>query len=1178
MTFKFICLHTYFYFNLYSSKLRTQNSEPFMLQQSIFNDKSFLQKLSNYKIESIPDYDKKIAIIEKYNESLKSGRIERTKEESIKADFINNFFGSILGYEFEAHSQWNLEKEFKSVTDATKPDAALGFFSISPEKNIKYDVRVVIEIKDAQTDLDKRWTVGRSVHASSVEQAFSYASKSGGNCNWVIVSNFREIRLYHSSDQGKYELFEIESLLNPEYFRRFYFLLSRDHLTNESGESFVEHLYKERQQAELEISKKFYAQYKLLRLDIFNSLITNNHNHDKLFLLEKTQKILDRFIFVCFCKDAGLIPQSIISNIKDVYIKSIDRGISIWRQLTALFNSIDKGNPPLDINKFNGGLFANDIDLDKLIVKDDVLLKLLSLSEYDFSSDLNVNILGHIFEQSISDIEEIKSEIIANVSHPEDVKHLTPGKRKKEGIFYTPEYITRYIVKEAIGSWLDDRKQELGFIDLPELSEQDYKSVRTLKKKKGGKSTKIEVNKNIDAHLKFWEAYKEKLLNIKVLDPACGSGAFLNQVFDFLYKEGQSVNDEISKLKGGQREAFELDRHILTNNIFGVDLNSESVEITKLSLWLKTANKGKQLTSLDKNILCGNSLIDDKDVAGDKAFNWFLSFPQVFPYFRIPKPNDSPLERGTRGVSPEPGDKDFLDELEEPSNISSYFPLEKNQSSRAFVTRAPDPNDSPLKRDISRESGVRGVFPLSTDNEQLSMNAKEPTYSYKSGSTGFDKYGFDVIIGNPPYVTAEYINELDKEYFSKNYKSAFGRINIFPLFYEKAIHLSKHLGLIGFITPYTILKNQYFIQARRFILNNTCIKQIVDFQNTKIFEEAVVDSVILILKKDISDNAIVEVIGNINNFSENDFSIKTFKQQSIHLHDDLSFINGETNDLFTKIFNNTKKVSEVIDFNQGIITGNNKKFVTNIKTELSKPIVTGSDFNRYSLSYSGYFIEYSNALHRQRTKRIFEVPEKILLRQTGSYPVCTIDTNSFYTLDTVHNGLIIDNDYSSKYLLCLFNSKLMRYIYEKQINEVGKVFAQVKIIYINELPIKIIDSIGQQPFIEKADIMLAKNKELQELRNEFLSYLTFKYSIAKPSTKLSNWYELNFKQFSDELKKATIKLTSEEEFSLKSLFDTQRLKAQSLLSSLSQTDKAIDSMVYTLYGLTNEEIDIIEKI
>ena len=113
------------------------------------------------------------------------------------------------------------------------------------------------------------------------------------------------------------------------------------------------------------------------------------------------------------------------------------------------------------------------------------------------------------------------------------------------------------------------------------------------------------------------------------MDPACGSGSFLVQVFDYLKQQRSQVNEEIATFEGVQAELFNQDTHILSHNIYGVDLNDESVEITKLSLWLKTANKKDPLTALDNNIKCGNSLIDDVSVAGTKAFDWNKEFPEI---------------------------------------------------------------------------------------------------------------------------------------------------------------------------------------------------------------------------------------------------------------------------------------------------------------------------------------------------------------------------------------------------------------------------------------------------------------------------------------------------------------------------------------------------------------------
>ena len=157
-----------------------------MLQKNIFGGRNYLQKLINYHIDDTVDLSAKKDIIAKYIKALESGKIERTKEEAIQADFMNKFFGDILGYDYNDPNIWNLEKEYKVITDGTKSDGVLGFFAIE-EKTVTSDVRAVIELKDALTDLDKPQN-RVSDRRTPVEQAFSYSSKVGGRCKWVIVS------------------------------------------------------------------------------------------------------------------------------------------------------------------------------------------------------------------------------------------------------------------------------------------------------------------------------------------------------------------------------------------------------------------------------------------------------------------------------------------------------------------------------------------------------------------------------------------------------------------------------------------------------------------------------------------------------------------------------------------------------------------------------------------------------------------------------------------------------------------------------------------------------------------------------------------------------------------------------------------------------------------------------
>jgi type I restriction-modification system DNA methylase subunit len=205
------------------------------------------------------------------------------------------------------------------------------------------------------------------------------------------------------------------------------------------------------------------------------------------------------------------------------------------------------------------------------------------------------------------------------------------------------------------------------------------------------------------------------LLTLKVCDPACGSGAFLNQALSFFIEEHKFVDDIIAELTNTPLRLFDTDLQILENNIFGVDINEESIEIAKLSLWLRTAQQGRKLSDLSNNIKCGNSLIDDPTVAVDKAFNWREQFPEIF---------------------------------------------------------------------------VKG--------------------------------GFDVIIGNPPYVFGgnEGVTNNEKNYFKAHYETGSGKINLFTLFIELSHRILKQNGEFSFIIPNTFLRVTSYDTSRKFFIKN----------------------------------------------------------------------------------------------------------------------------------------------------------------------------------------------------------------------------------------------------------------------------------------------------------------------------------------------------------------------
>lgn len=336
---------------------------------------------------------------------------------------------------------------------------------------------------------------------------------------------------------------------------------------------------------EQQISKELYKDFSIFRNHLFENIVANNPNLDKSTLLRLTQKLCDRIIFILFAEDRGLLNPNTIGEIIQRHSQDVF-GNPMYQYYKIYFEAINKGNDKLQIPKYNGGLFATDELLDSLVIDDAVLdMKAQKLSSYDFESDVSVNILGHIFEQSLTDLEELQ----ANMDNVDFDK--TKSKRKKDGVFYTPEYITRYIVQNTLGKLCDDKKKELDILEIeaPKDSRKPTKKEQTTKE-------------NL-------ESYRNWLLQLKILDPACGSGAFLNQALEYLISEHKSLQENLAVM-GDITAYYEIETSILEHNLYGVDINEDAVEIAKLSLWLRTASKGRELTKLADKIVCANSLLE----------------------------------------------------------------------------------------------------------------------------------------------------------------------------------------------------------------------------------------------------------------------------------------------------------------------------------------------------------------------------------------------------------------------------------------------------------------------------------------------------------------------------------------------------------------------------------------
>ncbi|MCA9645936.1 MAG: N-6 DNA methylase, partial [Myxococcales bacterium] len=526
-------------------------------------------------------------------------------------------------------------------------------------------------------------------------------------------------------------------LADLQVFREFWALLACAQLLPDEPNHLapLDQLLEDSGQVEKDITSALYEEYRHVRVRLFADLRAQHPERPAAQMLQLTQKLLDRVLFVAFAEDRGLLPARTLHEA----LLGGDGFASAWWRLKMVFDWVDRGEPKRHINAFNGGLFAPDPELDRLRPSNEVLQGLVQIAAYDFSQDVSVEVLGHIFEQSITDLEELRSS-----SSGEELEELS--KRKKHGVFYTPSYVTRYLVDQTLGRTMRERFKAL-------LEEHQPDRVRG-------------SNKKAAAFAAVWRVYRDWLREVRIVDPACGSGAFLVAAFDHLLAEYERVNLALEELEGeGQTTLFDLTKTLLNRNLFGVDINAESIEITRLSLWLKTATPLHKLTWLDANIVAGDSLIDDPE-ASPVAFDWSVGRPAGAPA----------LDGGAEA-----------------------------------------------------------------DAQQIEAAWRE---------------GFDVVVGNPPYVRQELIGASKPHLEARFGEVWHGMADLFVYFFARGLEVLKPGGRLGFIVANKWLKAGYAEPLRRLLAEHAEIEQIIDFGHAPIFPDADAFPCIITLRKPTTPHTI----------------------------------------------------------------------------------------------------------------------------------------------------------------------------------------------------------------------------------------------------------------------------------------------------------------------------------
>lgn len=956
--------------------------------------------------------------------------IQQSKEEQFQEGFLRELFVKVLGYTLNPSPNFNLITEKKNETNSKKADGAI----LLDDKVIG-----VIELKDHKTtDLSK-------IEA----QAFGYKNQHK-DTRLVIISNFEKLRLYidNSVEYQEWSLFH----LTEADFRELYLCLARSQV--ERGVALQ--MKQESVSSEDQITKALYRDYSQFKRVLFADILKQNPTPEgkdnkewQLLLFKKTQKLLDRLLFIFFAEDCGLLPPNSMVQIIDQWekLKEMDEYRPFYDRVKKYFGYMNTGfqGKKYEIFAYNGGLFKPDEVLDNIKISDDLLAEhTRKLSEYDFESDVDVNILGHIFENSLSEIEEVTQQINSGAV-------TNTSKRKQDGVFYTPQYITKYIVENTVGRLCAEKKQQLHIVEDEYFSDQ---------------RRQMQTKKRL---LEQLHEYRKWLLEITILDPACGSGAFLNAALQFLMAEHKLIDEMEAKVTGSDIVFQDVENSILEHNLYGVDINEESVEIAQLALWLRTAKPHRKLNSLNENIKCGNSLISDPAVAGKKAFSWQEQFPKVF------------------------------------------------------------------------ENG-----------------------------------GFDVVIGNPPYVNMVNIqNEQERKFYQNNYSTVKNKCDLYSIFTEKAKSLLKKDGLLGFIFPNSWMGTESFSKFRDFLSKEVNVYQLVELP-PGVFEDAIVTTVLCFyINAKPNSNSVIDIYACIN---------KEFVKKDFVLSYDQILKNPNSSFAFEKTISlenvSCKKLSEIASFSLGIKTSDDARFV------FEKPIdntcyrfIRGRNISRWSHPSNNEWIWYQPALicekpgGRPRVLENFLANKKIVIQDIATQITATIDCEKYLCNDTLNIIYSLDNDYSYEYILCLLNSKLVN-VWFKKIFPAG---LHIKTNQLEQIPVPILSQESQSLFITLADTMLSLNSQLQEKRSRFLRRLSDNTEGVKITTALQTFDQMDFAGFVAELKKQKIKLSLAQQDEWENYFNQYREACQELTAQIFATDNEIDNRVFDLYGLTPEEREIVMK-
>ena len=821
------------------------------------------------------------------------------------------------------------------------------------------------------------------------------------------------------------------------------------------------------------VTDEFYEQYKELYLKLTeNARLTKALEKEGLDSVRFVKKLLGQIVFLYFLQKKGWLgvpkDQKMGSGSKR-FLQ--DRFLAVEKAGGNYFNDFlrylfyaalarehnDEGikyyfkRLGCKIPFLNGGLFEADYDWEKANIS--IPNELFRNNEKNKAGDKGTGILD-VFDRynfTIKEDEPLEKEVAVDPEMLGKVfeNMLEITERKSKGAFYTPREIVHYMCQESLIHYLDNtlneytesyqafdsdqtslfggstnRKGNLkielenkGDIrvpkeDIDQLIRQGHlvleHETTVTGKGKETKSYQYKLPESIRTHAKKLD---DALADIKICDPAIGSGAFPVGLLQEIVTARMVLN---SFLQNEKHTPYYLKRHAIQESIYGVDIDASAIDIARLRLWLSMIvdeedyNTIDALPNLDYKIVCGNSLIG----------------------------------------MPESSMRDLKVEAE----------LEKMKEE--FFNETNETKKKALRQNINQK-----IRQLLDSAESFAGYKIDFDFKLYFSEVWHYKNGFDVVIGNPPYGAK--VEKWEKDTFRNQYPDLEFKIDSYEVFILKSNYLMRPRGVTSYIIPSGLIDNFYSKKIRRNLLNQR-ILEIIELDD-KVFKVAVVHSMIITWSR-----------VNLNNYSIK-CKIGSIEEKNAFIANQTHFLQEENYNfslrkveflpLLRKIYQETLALEEIFKIKDGIDTGNNKEFVSKEEIPGWKPLIGGSDINRWTI-LNWRYVNYGNHLANPRDPELFENP-KIIIRETGDRIIATLDEKGFYALSTLYSGFVLDHKFDLRAILAMLHSEIIHFLMVLiAFGRTKGAFTKTRIFHYYSLPIPNCLLTHQAPLCTIVDYML----------------------------------------------------------------------------------------------------------